>query len=127
METGLDGCHDSLIAHVSAAWALLDWLPKMGRLKQKHQTKSEPTQQQTSMVTRVLQKNSRENLTPMWHIVGTCSMLPRERDADCNLSVYGIEGLRAVDASVIQLISTPNIQATVYAFAERAAELIKRD
>ena len=79
------------------------------------------------MVTRVLQKNSRENLTSMWHFVGTRSMLPRERDADSNLSVYGIEGLRTVDASVIPLISRPNIQATVYAFAERAAELIKRD
>lgn len=56
-------------------------------------------------------------------------MLPREKDGvvDSNLRVYGIEGLRVVDASAIPLISTANSQATVYAFAESAADLVKRD
>ncbi|KAJ5622004.1 aryl-alcohol dehydrogenase [Penicillium herquei] len=74
-------------------------------------------------------KYARENLMSMWHYVGTCSMLPRERDGvvDSNLRVYGIDGLRVVDASAIPLVSTANLQATVYAFAERAADLIKRD
>lgn len=74
-------------------------------------------------------KYARENLISMWHFAGTCSMLPRERDGvvDPNLRVYGIEGLRVVDASAIPLISTANLQATVYAFAERAADLIQRD
>ncbi|KAE8405051.1 aryl-alcohol dehydrogenase [Aspergillus pseudonomiae] len=74
-------------------------------------------------------KYARENLVSMWHFAGTCSMLPRERDGvvDSNLRVYGIEGLRVVDASAIPLISTANLQATVYAFAERAADLIKQD
>jgi choline dehydrogenase-like flavoprotein len=65
----------------------------------------------------------------MWHYAGTCSMLPRERDGvvDSNLRVYGIEGLRIVDASAIPLVSTANPQATVYAFAERSADLIKQD
>ncbi|KAI9034969.1 GMC family oxidoreductase [Aspergillus affinis] len=74
-------------------------------------------------------KYVRENLVSMWHFAGTCSMLPRERDGvvDSNLRVYGIEGLRVVDASAIPLVSTANLQATVYAFAERAADLIKQD
>ncbi|QKX53801.1 uncharacterized protein TRUGW13939_00881 [Talaromyces rugulosus] len=74
-------------------------------------------------------KYARDNLISMWHYTGTCSMLPRESDGvvDSNLRVYGIEGLRIVDASAIPLISTANLQATVYAFAERAADLIKRD
>lgn len=74
-------------------------------------------------------KYARENLVSMWHFTGTCSMLPRERDGvvDTNLRVYGIEGLRVVDASAIPLISTANLQATVYAFAEIAADLIKED
>ncbi|KAJ5533501.1 aryl-alcohol dehydrogenase [Penicillium frequentans] len=74
-------------------------------------------------------KYAQENLISMWHFVGTCSMLPRERDGvvDSKLRVYGIEGLRVVDASAIPLVSTANVQATVYAFAERAADLIKRD
>ncbi|UDD65244.1 hypothetical protein AFCA_012435 [Aspergillus flavus] len=65
----------------------------------------------------------------MWHFAGTCSMLPREKDGvvDSHLKVYGIEGLRVVDASAIPLISTANLQATVYAFAERAADLIKQE
>lgn len=56
-------------------------------------------------------------------------MLPREKDGvvDASLRVYGIEGLRVVDASAIPLVSTANLQATVYAFAERAADLIKQD
>ncbi|KAJ5707986.1 aryl-alcohol dehydrogenase [Penicillium malachiteum] len=72
---------------------------------------------------------ARENLMSMWHYVGTCSMLPREKDGvvDSNLRVYGIEALRVVDASAIPFVSTANLQATVYAFAERAADLIKRD
>ena len=43
------------------------------------------------------------------------------------LKVYGTSNLRVVDASAIPLISTANLQATVYAFAERAADLIKED
>ncbi|RAK90887.1 oxidoreductase [Aspergillus costaricaensis CBS 115574] len=74
-------------------------------------------------------KYARDNLVSMWHFAGTCSMLPREKDGvvDSNLKVHGIEGLRVVDASAIPLISTANLQATVYAFAERAADLIKQD
>ncbi|RAL02804.1 GMC family oxidoreductase [Aspergillus ibericus CBS 121593] len=73
-------------------------------------------------------KYARDNLVSMWHFAGTCSMLPREKDGvvDSNLKVYGIEGLRVVDASAIPLVSTANLQATVYAFAERAADLIKQ-
>lgn len=54
-------------------------------------------------------------------------MLPREKDGvvDSNLRVYGVEKLRIVDASAIPLVSTAN--ANVYAIAERATDLIKRE
>lgn len=44
---------------------------------------------------------------------------------DSTLRVYGTQNLRIVDSSAIPLISTANLQSTVYAFAERAADLIK--
>ncbi|KAJ6016851.1 hypothetical protein N7451_000230 [Penicillium sp. IBT 35674x] len=47
----------------------------------------------------VTTKYARENLISMWTFVGTCSMLPREKDGvvDSNLMVYGFEGLKVVD------------------------------
>lgn len=65
----------------------------------------------------------------MWHMGGTCAMLPEEKGGVVNpkLKVYGVDNLRIVDASAIPLISTANLQSTVYAFAEKAADLIKQD
>jgi choline dehydrogenase len=64
-----------------------------------------------------------------WHPVGTCSMLPREEGGvvDGKLRVYGVTGLRVVDASVMPLLIRGNICSGVYAIAERAADLIKED
>ncbi|KAJ0108186.1 hypothetical protein J7T55_000151 [Diaporthe amygdali] len=72
---------------------------------------------------------ARANAISMWHLGGTCAMLPKEKAGvvDTSLKVYGVENLRVVDASAIPLISTANIQATVYAFAEKAADIIKND
>ncbi|KUI52942.1 L-sorbose 1-dehydrogenase [Cytospora mali] len=70
---------------------------------------------------------ARANVVSMWHLAGTCAMLPREKGGvvDAELKVYGVENLRVVDASAIPLVSTANLQATVYAFAEKAADIIK--
>lgn len=61
-----------------------------------------------------------------WHLTSTCAMLPRDRGGvvDPGLSVYGTEGLRIVDSSVVPLATRGNPQTTVYAVAERAADLI---
>ncbi|KAK3347231.1 glucose-methanol-choline oxidoreductase [Lasiosphaeria hispida] len=61
------------------------------------------------------------------HPAGTCAMMP-EGDGGCvshKLRVYGVSGLRVVDASVLPLIPGAALQATVYAVAEKAADLIK--
>ncbi len=62
-----------------------------------------------------------------YHPVGTCAMGNSELSVvDSTLRVRGIDGLRVADASVMPSIPSNNTNATVYAIAERAAELIGR-
>jgi choline dehydrogenase-like flavoprotein len=67
----------------------------------------------------------RHGLGSYHHPVGTCRM-GTDADAvvDPWLRVRGLTGLRVADASVIPSIPSANTNATVYAIAERAAELL---
>jgi choline dehydrogenase-like flavoprotein len=58
------------------------------------------------------------------HILGTCAL---GRVVDERLRVKGVRGLRVVDASVIPASLSGNIMSTVYALAEKAADMIKED
>ncbi|KAK0230106.1 GMC oxidoreductase-domain-containing protein [Armillaria fumosa] len=63
-----------------------------------------------------------------YHPVGTASMSPVDADwgvVDPDLRMKGAEGVRIVDASVLSFVPAGNTQAPVYAFAERAADLMK--
>lgn len=68
----------------------------------------------------------RAGFTPHYHLCGTAAMMPRGAGGvvDSELRVYGVQGLRVVDASVFPLIPRGNIQTSVYAVAERAAEIL---
>jgi choline dehydrogenase len=60
-----------------------------------------------------------------FHPVGTCAMGDTNMSVvDSELRVHGISGLRIADGSVMPSIPSANTAATVYAIAERAAELI---
>jgi choline dehydrogenase len=60
------------------------------------------------------------------HPVGTCKMGEDEVSVvDSELRVHGLQGLRIADASVIPSIPSNNTNATVYAIAERAADLLR--
>lgn len=71
----------------------------------------------------------RDNVYTFYHPVGTCAMLPRGKEGvvDSELKVYGVEGLRVVDASVIPMIISAHIQTAVYGIAERAARMMARE
>ena len=71
---------------------------------------------------------AREMITN-FHPVGTCPMGPREKGGvvDERLRVHGVKGLRVVDASVFPLIMRGNVVSSVYAVAERAAEMVRQD
>jgi choline dehydrogenase-like flavoprotein len=72
-----------------------------------------------------------DNTITDWHPVGSCAMggsLGIEGGVvDERLRVYGVRGLRVVDASVMPLQISAHLQATVYAIAEKASEMMKED
>lgn len=46
---------------------------------------------------------------------------------DERLRLYGVRGLRVIDASIMPLQVGAHIQATVYAIAEKGAAMIRED
>ncbi|KZV62950.1 GMC oxidoreductase [Peniophora sp. CONT] len=69
----------------------------------------------------------RQTVKTTYHTVGTCSMLPLEDNGvvDTNLKVYGTKNIRIVDISIIPLHIGAHLQASAYAIAELAADIIK--
>jgi choline dehydrogenase-like flavoprotein len=61
------------------------------------------------------------------HPSGTCAMMPEGLGGcvDPTLKVYGFGKLSVVDASILPMIPSAPLQATMYAVAEKAADLIK--
>jgi choline dehydrogenase-like flavoprotein len=58
----------------------------------------------------------------VYHPTSTCAM---GAVVDSELRVYGFEGLRVVDASVLPRVTRGNTNAPVIMIAERAADLIR--
>lgn len=64
----------------------------------------------------------RQQISTLLHPAGTCKLGPREEGGvvDANLKVYGVKGLRVVDASIMPLVPAAHTMTTVYAVAEKA-------
>ncbi|KAI9933722.1 hypothetical protein ASPWEDRAFT_48429 [Aspergillus wentii DTO 134E9] len=72
---------------------------------------------------------TRDRIVAHYHVAGSCAMMPKEKGGvvDSKLKVYGTKNLRIVDASVLPVIPRGNIQTTVYAVAEKVADIIKQE
>lgn len=64
-----------------------------------------------------------------YHGIGTCIMLPQTSGGVTSNTtvVYGTANVRVVDASIIPFQTNGHTQATVYALAEKASDIIKQD
>lgn len=69
----------------------------------------------------------RESLITIWHAAGTCKMGKADDKmavVDSRARVFGVEGLRVVDASAFPLLPPGHPQSTIYALAEKIADSI---
>ncbi|KAL5602255.1 hypothetical protein FOBRF1_009788 [Fusarium oxysporum] len=66
---------------------------------------------------------------PNWHASGTNRMLPLEDGGvvDSRLRVYGVQGLRVIDSSIMPTVPDVNIAGPVYVLGEHGATMIKKD
>ncbi|HEY9657912.1 MAG TPA: GMC oxidoreductase, partial [Allocoleopsis sp.] len=68
----------------------------------------------------------RQSANTFWHPAGTCKMgIDPMAVVDPELRVYGVEGLRVVDASIMPTVTTGNTNAPTIMIGEKAADLIK--
>ncbi|KAH7311455.1 hypothetical protein B0I35DRAFT_514229 [Stachybotrys elegans] len=74
-----------------------------------------------------LEQFIRGTSSSIYHPAGTCAIGAREDGGvvDSELRVHGVKNLRVVDASVIPLLPGAHTMGTVYAVAEKAADIIK--
>jgi choline dehydrogenase-like flavoprotein len=71
---------------------------------------------------------ARRNGQTIYHAIGTCAMGKGPRAVvDERLRVYGVEGLRVVDASIMPAMVSANTAAAVMMIAEKGADLIQAD
>ena len=67
---------------------------------------------------------------PIWHLSGTCKMGPLSDPTavvDSRLRVYGIKGLRVIDASIMPEVPAAHTNIPTMMIAEKGADYIKHD
>jgi choline dehydrogenase len=75
-----------------------------------------------------LEQHIRNTGTTVHHPAGTCRMgEDREAVVDSRLRVHGIEGLRVIDASIMPVVTTGNINAPTIMIGAKGAAMILED
>lgn len=67
--------------------------------------------------------------TSVWHYIATLAMMKEDLGGvvDERLRVYGIENVRAIDASVLPIQLSAHLSSSLYGIGEKAAVMIKED
>jgi alcohol oxidase len=84
-----------------------------------------PRMQYTEDDDKAIEQKVREVVSTTWHSLGTCKMAEREKGGvvDGGLRVYGVEGLRCADLSIVPENVGANTGNTAYVVGEKAADL----
>ncbi|KAF7771600.1 CAZyme family AA3 [Agaricus bisporus var. burnettii] len=78
---------------------------------------------------RAIDEYVKQTVSSTFHSAGTCAMKPREQGGvvDERLNVYGVEGLKVADMSIIPENVTANTYNTAIAIGEKAAVIIAQE
>ena len=70
---------------------------------------------------------ARERGTTTYHMMGTCRMGPKTDPTavvDDSLRIYGLEGLRVIDASIMPTMLSANLNAGAMLIGEKGSDLV---
>jgi len=71
---------------------------------------------------------AKERGTTTFHLMGTCRMAPQTDPTavvDDELRVYGMDGLRIADASIMPMMLSANLNAGTLMIGEKASDMIQ--
>jgi choline dehydrogenase-like flavoprotein len=116
--------HPADVAVLAGGMKFLDKLSQSGHLKGKLGKRIRPAPELDLQDTASAKEAVRDWVMGEYHPCGTCAM---GQVVDGKLRVKGVSGLRVADASIFPNHVSGNICSSVYAVAEKAADIIKAD
>lgn len=116
--------HPSDVAVLAAGLEFCEGVAQSPMLRDKIRRRVRPDPSVNLLDRAQAKEEVRQRCMTEYHPCGSCAM---GEVVDERLRVNGVRGLRVVDASVFPASVSGNILATVYAVAEKAADLIRED